>query len=165
MAEILVRLDGETEPRPLTDLAWECIAPCGCTSGCMVAETPDRDAAYREFLPNAEARKRDEALGFVFRLGEHRAVVDRIQVRCPHQPAWGVDRPPIPPGHRWAHATGARRKHLVAVPESEDKHRFLLHAAPLCGGKRDLFGYTWGDQPECATCEKRARALGAEVTS
>jgi hypothetical protein len=164
-AQILVQLDGETAARPLDALSWERLAPCGCTVGLMTAQTTDRDAAHREFVRNADARKRDDALGFQLRLAERHSVIDRMKARCPHTPAWGVDRAPIPAGHRWGHAAGGRRIHLVPVPETEGARTFLTPAVPLCGRKRELFAYPWGDQPECATCERRAREMSAEVIS
>jgi hypothetical protein len=164
-AQIRILLDGEPHPLPLDDLAWERLAPCGCTVGTMVAFTADQSVAHRAFVQNADARKRDATLGFQLRLAERHGVIDRMKGRCPHVPVWGVDRAPIPPGHRWARAQGGRRIHLVPVPDTEGERTFLLHAKPLCGRKRELFQYPWGDQPECATCEERAREIAQAVAS
>lgn len=164
-AQTFVLLAGETEPRPLRDLSWERIAPCGCTVGVMIVHSTDPEEAAREFVQNADARRRDERLGFQLRLAERHGVIDRMKDRCQHDPVWGVDRAPIPAGHRWGHARGGRRIHLVPVPAVESERTFRQYAEPLCGRKQELFEYPWGDHPECATCEKGAREMAAEVTS
>lgn len=159
-AEILVRLDGETEPRPLTELAWETVAPCGCTCGIALAEYigADYDAAVKHLEPNAEQRRRDEAAGVIVRLVPHSGSFDRFKAGCDHDPKWGDPRPPVPDGYRWAEAVvDARRQHLVQVPEDAEK-RWREWTAPLCGSKRDLFEKAWR-LPTCRTCEKRAAAL------
>lgn len=165
-AEILVRLEGETEPRPLRDLTWETIAPCGCTCGLALAEYigHDYDTAMTRLEPNAEQRRRDAAAGYVVRLVPHSESADRFSAQCHHDPKWGRDSAPVPDGYCWGEAAqDARRQHLVPVPADTEK-RWVEWAAPLCGGKRDLFQKGWR-LPTCRSCEKRARALAAEAVS
>lgn len=159
---VLVQLDGETEPTPLDDLSWETVAPCGCTCAAAVARYygTDVEKVRKRLVPHAEERRREDAQGFVYRLDRTEAVCDRLTVDCPHTPKWGVEKAPVPSGYWWAHASGGRRAHLVAVPAAADKVRFEEWAVPLCGGKRDLFGKNWDDYPTCRTCEKKAREMG-----
>lgn len=167
--EILVRLDGETEPLPLGKLAWEHVAPCGCTCGVIDAAHAgaDRDAAFRDFLPNADARKLDEKRGFLFRLARRDAVIDRMKLRCQHTPMYGVEVVPVPTGYRWAVAGSSKRSHLVPVAVDANKHSFREWTVPVCavGKRKDSWGAVWNDEPHCTRCEKWARAQAAAVPS
>jgi hypothetical protein len=166
--EILVRLEGETEPVALDQLAWEHVAPCGCTCGVMNADHygADRDAAFKRFLPNADARRQDETRGFLFRLAHRDAVIDRMKQRCAHEPRFGVEVVPVPAGHRWATAGSSSRSHLVPVPEATKEHSFREWTSPICGATRrdDLWSGVWNDEPHCTRCERRARALATPTT-
>lgn len=166
MSTVLIQLDGETDPRALSDLAWETVAPCGCTYGIALAEYigHDQAAAVKHLEPSAEQRRRDQAAGFVVRLVAHADSFERFKGQCEHDPKWGVPSPLVPDGYRWAEATrDARRQHLVRVPADADE-RWSEWTKPLCGGKTSLFVQAWR-LPTCRTCERRARDLPAAVSS
>jgi hypothetical protein len=167
--EILVRLDGEPEPLTLNLLAWEHVAPCGCTCGVMDADHAgaDRDVAFRDFLPNADARKLDAKRGFLFRLARRADVIDRMRHRCEHTPRFGVEVVPVPAGHRWAVAGSSKRSHLVPVADDAKQHSFRVWTVPICGAtqRAGSWGAVWNDEPHCTRCEKLARAQAAEAKS
>lgn len=164
-AQILIRLDGEPDPLPFSELTWEYIAPCGCTCGVMVPEEVDEEAALRRFTPNADRRRRKASEGFRLVLAKRAPAIEHIKARCSHDPEYGVAKIPVPPGHRWAEGVSGRRSHLVPVPDDADKHRWRDDVVPLCGGRRDLYGYTWDDLAECTRCERKARELAQAVAS
>lgn len=166
VSHIFVKVAEADEPMSLDNLAWEHVAPCGCTCGIMIAETVDAEAAHRRITPNAEQRRRDEAAGFNLRLAPRDLVLDRLGNRCSCSPRFGLNKVAVPEGYRWAEATGNRRQHLVAVG-TETPKEFRIWAKHVHAGPRDhenLWERPWlMDLPTCRTCERWAK--GQAVTS
>ncbi len=159
VSHIFVKVDEADAPMSLYDLAWEHVAPCGCTSGIMVAETTDADAAVREMTPNAEQRRRDAAAGFLFRLAPRDLVLDRLGKKCECTPRFGLEKVTVPDGYRWAETRGNRRQHLIAVDPDAPKEFRNVWAKHVHTGPRDhnnLWHRAWGDTPTCRTCERWA---------
>lgn len=174
---LVVTPDGTLD---LTDVSWQEIAPCGCVEGVHLAAAGDEllttpEQAGRAFTQNETQYQRYVEQGFTWRAREHRAACEDMNTRCPHDPKWGVRKPPVPDGYVWAavSALGSRPKytHLVpttAVAAAKARDYKASRSKPLCGAQA---AFHWHDEwyatdgkVECKRCITAAdRLLAGEV--
>jgi hypothetical protein len=169
------------EPKPVDDLVWAFIAPCGCLSGLLVAglaHTPSyepvvsEEQAWREYYPSAATmRNQDKKAGFTCKLMTRQQAAAKGIGKCPHLPRWGVPETPHLEGYEWVIYHNTRSQHLVEwlwgdetkipFPDYEvRKQRFA--PTSLCGRQKSWFWERDGDtydKPECGSCLKKAASI------
>lgn len=184
--ELMVRIGEETVP--LLDCAWVQIAPCGCMCGATVTGIRDPRygsdvkatvedawrAMYEGMQP--EVRRRDEKAGFRFELVTWETYRG-MDLKCVHDPKWGVEPDPQPDGMVWAVHRGrswngphrSSRLHLVAAEKVDrefadrfDADRRPLITSALCKQRSN----EWLGQPhhtsgraKCSNCVNEAKAV------
>lgn len=162
MAAIVFVIDG-AQVAP-ADADWFARTPCGCVSGCILAEGYDgeilatEDQAWKAYEPNATFRKRRRAAGVILEIGLRSKVTEYIK-KCPHTPAYGMPQRPTPTGWTWAaygygHDSKART-HLVRTAEAETTSQYPEKFRSLCGRAESRWytdRLTLHDTPECTRC-------------
>lgn len=173
MTALLFQINDQTVPAD--DASWYTVAPCGCTSGVMLAVVgdtvyADETTVWKHLTPNAEQRRREQALGFKVEIGLRKDVRTRLVIDCEHTPKWGVEKTPIPDGHQWArensHTGRSRRLHLV--PDLPDRGIDYERHVSLCSTDRRLWSAQWhmtDGLPECTKCARNAVDMAKAATS
>lgn len=174
MSGLAFMIDGV--PVAPADVSWYEHTPCGCVSGCMVAEhidgrvTASEEDAWREYEPRPTHRKRKRKAGARLVPGL-RADAVRLIVECPHTPKYGMPVRPTPQGYSWAGygygCDAAKRKHLVLTAETETVAPWPAKWRSLCGRQENAWhadSRAVHDLPECTRCWNKATVLiGAEA--
>jgi len=169
---LFVTVNGE--PTPLTDLSWYQTAPCGCTCAVTLAETEwyviaTEADAWRRFYEDDDPSlmKRDQERGYVLDLDAISKVKERLQVRCPHEPKWGVPPTPGLEGFAWAapSALNVRRNarlHLIPADSVDTQDWRAPYPDTACGEspRKRWTAQRWdtAGRIECSRCLRVATA-------
>lgn len=166
-------LEIDDVPVLATQVSWITTAPCGCVSGIQLAQITEpryehnvltESAAWAQLYEGrAEKMRRDKAAGFTIRPVLTSVGVDLLQMKCEHEPRWGVEPPPVPDGMEWAapgwRSTSRDRSHLVSAGRPKDVTRDRV--ASLCGKRAE---WSWSserhdvtDLAECLACWRLAK--------